>query len=77
MVHSSVFLHLEIVSTMCPNLENPVNGAVTVNGMNPGDTAIYTCISGFELVGADTLTCGDDGMWSSDPPSCTRELSYK
>ena len=62
---------------MCPNLDNPTNGAVTVNGMNPGDTATYTCISGYELVGTDTLTCGSDGMWSPDPPVCTRELSHK
>ena len=60
----------------CPNLENPANGAVMVNGMNPGDTAPYTCISGYELVGADTLTCGSDGMWSPEPPVCRRELSH-
>ena len=62
---------------MCPNLENPTNGAVMVSGMNPGDTATYTCISGYELVGAATLVCGLDGMWSPDPPVCRRELSHK
>ena len=61
----------------CPDLENPANGAVTVNGMNPGDTATYTCISGYELEGAATLTCGSNGMWSPEPPVCTRELSHK
>ena len=64
----------------CPTLENPANGAVAVNGMNHGDTATYTCISGYELGGADTLTCGtcgSDGMWSSGPPVCRRELSDK
>ena len=62
---------------MCPNLVDPANGAVNVSGRNPGDTATYVCISGFELVGADTLICGTDGMWSPDPPVCTRELSHK
>ena len=69
-------LHFPLAIT-CPDLENPANGAVTGNGMNPGDTATYTCISGYELVGADTLTCGSDRIWSPEPPVCTRELSHK
>ena len=68
-------LHFSLEIT-CPNLADPANGAVMVEGMNPGDTATYTCNSGFELVGADTLTCGSDGMWSPDLPVCTRELSH-
>ena len=62
---------------MCPNLANPANGAVMVSGMNPGDTATYICISGFELVGANIIICGSDGMWGPDPPVCRRELSHK
>ena len=73
---TTVFVTFSI-EIMCPDLENPANGAVMVNGVNPGDTATYTCISGYELVGADTLTCGTDGMWSPEPPVCTRELSHK
>ena len=61
----------------CPEMEHPANGAMMVNRMNPGDTATYTCISGYELVGADTLTCGSNGMWSPEPPVCTRELSHE
>ena len=86
LIHSYIFvysshyidflLHFSLEIT-CPGLENPANGAVTVNGINPRDTATYTCISGYELVGADTLTCGSDGMWSPEPPVCTRELSHK
>ena len=71
------FCYIFTLGITCPNLENPTNGAVTVNGMNPGDTATYTCISGYELEGGDTLTCGSDGMWSPEPPVCTRELSHK
>ena len=73
----SIFCYIFPLGITCPDLENPANGAVTVNGMNPGDTATYTCISGYELVGADTLTCGSDGMWSPEPPMCRRELSHK
>ena len=70
-----VLLHFSLEIT-CPDLDNPANGAVMVEGMNPGDTATYTCISDFELVGADTLTCGTDGMWSPELPVCRRELSH-
>ena len=73
----NMYCYLFSLGITCPDLENPANGAVMVNGMNPGDTAHYTCISGYELVGADTLTCGSDGMWSPDPPVCRRELSHK
>ena len=69
-------LYLE-TSIMCCDLENPTSGAVNVSGRNPEDTATYVCISGFELVGADTLTCGSDGMWSPDPPVCGCEFYHK
>ena len=54
----------------------PENGEVVVNGMTPGDTAMYSCDMGFELVGDDTVTCGDDGVWSAEPPVCRREFSH-
>ena len=60
----------------CPDLDNPGNGAVTVNGTSPGDTATYSCNTGFELEGTDTVTCGDNGTWSAGPPVCIREFSY-
>ena len=71
------FRYIFTLGITCPDRENPANGAVMVNGMHPGDTATYTCISGYELVGADTLTCGSNGMWSPEPLVCTRELSHK
>ena len=59
---------------VCPGLDDPANGEVTVNGVTPGDTATYSCNTGYNLVGAETVTCGDDGAWSADPPMCTREF---
>ena len=64
-------LFLEI---LCPDLTTPANGQVVVNGTTPGDTAMYFCDMGFELEGAETLTCGDDGLWSAGPPVCRREF---
>ena len=65
---------LSLEPTMCLDLTAPNNGQVVVNGMTPGDTAMYSCDMGFELVGADTVTCGDDGMWSAGRPVCRREF---
>ena len=59
---------------MCPDLTAPENGQVMVNGLSPGDTATYSCNTGSELEGVDTVTCGDDGVWSKGPPICRREL---
>ena len=58
----------------CPTLTPPANGQVMVNGMTPGDTATYSCNMEFEVVGDNTVTCGDDGVWSTGPPVCRREF---
>ena len=79
-VHMDVYrveVHLYTFSlepTMCPNLTAPDNGQVVVNGMSPGDTATYSCNTGFELEGVDTVTCEDDGVWSAEPPVCRGEF---
>ena len=62
--------------TMCPDLMPPDNGQVVGNGTSPGDTAMYSCNTGFELEGAETVRCEDDGVWSAEPPVCRRELSH-
>ena len=55
----------------CPDLPDPVNGRLVVYlGNSVGDTATCLCDSGFELVGAQTVTCQANGMWSDPPPTC-------
>ena len=61
---------------LCPILGSPANGQVTVTGNLPGDTATYSCDPGFELSGERVLTCGNDVMWSADPPTCIRKLIF-
>ena len=56
----------------CPVLEDPANGTVSLTGVSYGHRATYTCYSDYELVGANKLTCGDNGQWSADPPVCRR-----
>ena len=55
----------------CPALPTIENGAVTETGRNTGDTATYTCNTGYQLVGQPTRTCQANGLWSSSPPICT------
>ena len=51
---------------------DPANGIVALTGISVGDTAAFACGQGFELVGTDTITCGNDGQWSEKPPVCNR-----
>ena len=32
-----------------------------------GSTATFSCPPGFELVGSDTVTCTENGIWEPDP----------
>ncbi|XP_066292622.1 uncharacterized protein [Branchiostoma lanceolatum] len=60
----------------------PTNGEVSVSvsgsaggsvgGSNTyGDTVTFTCDTGYNLVGAATVTCRADGSWSGRAPTCT------
>ena len=50
---------------------DPVNGMVMMTGNSIGDTATYSCNQGYELVGAEILTCQSIGaQWSDSPPEC-------
>ena len=44
-----------------------------MTGVEVGDTATFTCDSGYGIVGDDSLICGSDGAWSNDAPLCRRE----
>lgn len=66
---------------LCRLLTSIPFGTVSQSGREPGDTATYSCNSGFELVGDPTRTCTVVGpgtaMFSGDEPSCRRMLSYR
>jgi CUB/sushi domain-containing protein len=51
----------------CPRLASPEDGSVRVFG----DTARYSCNSGFSLRGTSRRTCSG-GVWSGIKPSCKR-----
>ena len=59
----------------CGNLPNPANGQVSnTAGTTFGQTAIYSCNAGYNLVGDSTRTCQADGMWSGSAPTCQSML---
>ena len=62
-----------LIIAPCSILTDPTNGAVSLTGNTYRDTAMFTCHSGYELVGTVTLTCEGDGSWSDEPPVCRRE----
>ena len=60
-------------------LENIQNGTVRVDGNQPrleGDTAEYSCNSGYQLNGTQNRTCGEDGQWSGQEPRCKNFVGY-
>ncbi|XP_066283044.1 sushi, von Willebrand factor type A, EGF and pentraxin domain-containing protein 1-like [Branchiostoma lanceolatum] len=58
--------------TKCPDLVAPAHGSVTA-GTLYGDTATYSCQSGYEIDGTAIRTCQADQTWSGMDPTCTRK----
>ena len=57
----------------CGNLTDPANGQVThTAGTAFGQTATYSCNTGYNLVGSSTRTC--QGNWSGSVPTCQSML---
>ena len=50
---------------------DPANGQVTLTaGTTLGQIAVYSCNTGYNLVGDRTLTCQTSGNWSGSEPTC-------
>ena len=70
-VHVAVFIiFIYNVAVQCNALSDPDNGAVNTTGTKVGDSATYSCDSGYELRGNTTVTCHLNGDWSESPPIC-------
>ena len=63
-----IFLILIVVD--CGNLTDPANGRVTLTETTFGQTATYSCNTGYNLVGNSTRTCQATGEWSRSAPTC-------
>ena len=70
-------LYHSCYAALCPDPANIVNGMVTFTGDSVGDTATYTCNSGFEVIGNESATCAqvDVNIATFTPaaPVCRRE----
>jgi len=56
----------------CGTLPNPANGQVNTTGTTLGQTATYSCNTGYNLIGGSTRTCQATGVWSGSAPTCDR-----
>ena len=54
----------------CGSLSSPFHGMVRLTGTLQRSEAIYTCGSGYVIVGNDTRECLPDGTWSGEVPHC-------
>ena len=69
--HKIIIILAEIT---CPDLANPVEGIVEIQGNTPGASAVYSCNRGISLIGTSRRICGTDGTWSGEPPTCEGKL---
>ena len=64
-----IFIILIVVD--CCSLTDPAQGVVThTSGTTFGQTATYSCNTGYNLVGDSTRTCQATGNWSGSVPTC-------
>ena len=55
----------------CSTPTDQANGQVShTAGTTFGQTAIYSCDTGYNLVGESTRTCQATGAWSGNEPIC-------
>ena len=71
-----VFLFMTAVN--CGALTNPANGQVSHNaGTTFGQTATYSCNTGYNLVGNSTRMCQASRVWSGNAPNCQGNYSVR
>ena len=52
-----------------------VTNSKSVKRYTAGSKVLYWCVQGYQMEGESTLTCQDDGQWSSSAPSCKGKSS--
>ncbi len=59
-------LYTYIVTCVLPAL--PLNGALlTITNLTEGSVISFQCDPGFSLVGTESATCNNSGLWDPDP----------
>ena len=63
--------YLSLTAVDCGRLPDPANGMVDYTaGTALGQTATYSCNTGYSLVGDSIRTCQSIGQWSGSAPAC-------
>ncbi|XP_039996882.1 sushi, von Willebrand factor type A, EGF and pentraxin domain-containing protein 1 isoform X2 [Xiphias gladius] len=62
--------HPECIPVECPQPVEISNGIVDVQGLMYLSKALYSCRTGYNLVGNSTVLCGEKGLWIGGVPSC-------
>ncbi|XP_053715495.1 sushi, von Willebrand factor type A, EGF and pentraxin domain-containing protein 1 isoform X1 [Synchiropus splendidus] len=60
----------ECIPVECPQPVEILNGIVDVQGLMYLSKALYSCRTGYSLVGNSTILCGEKGHWIGNVPSC-------
>uniref|UniRef100_A0A7N6B1L6 Sushi, von Willebrand factor type A, EGF and pentraxin domain containing 1 n=1 Tax=Anabas testudineus TaxID=64144 RepID=A0A7N6B1L6_ANATE len=60
----------ECIPVECPQPVEISNGIVDVQGLMYLSKALYSCKTGYNLVGNSTVLCGEKGLWIGGVPSC-------
>ena len=47
-----------------------LNGEFEAEGLVYGSNLTYSCDEGYEMIGEAVLTCGSDGLWLGEVPTC-------
>ena len=53
-----------------PVVANSVSSGRPVSAYRVGDGVTFICSQGFQLDGAQQITCGPSGQWQPKPPRC-------
>ena len=62
---------LLLTAVDCGSLTDPANGQVDLtSGTTFGQTATYSCNTGYNLVGDSSRTCQTTRLWSGSVPTC-------
>ena len=59
------------IAVDCGTPITPANGQIShTAGTTFGQTATYSCNTGYRVVGGSTRTCQATGRWSGSAPTC-------
>ena len=72
-INSERYCPLLFKDVDCGMPEDISNGTVTADSTVYDSSAMYTCNSGYVLVGLALRVCEADGSWSNAAPACERK----